>query len=463
MRRHAGRRGARSAASWRAPLALLVALPAVFALVARAGATAADAAAAARPRAALVYLSSSKPKHARLFAQSVRHLQRHFNGAPGRQYPVLVFHDGLDRRAERFHREAARGASPAVADLRVVRATKFVVPRNVDRGEMAKHIAQGPDVVMRSEGYRTMIRWWSGPVFHEPALADFDYMWRFDTDSFLITPPPYDLFRDMAERRLVYGYRAVCPENKRVARGLSEVVDRWAHRELGFAVGARPRTLADAQDVATRAPGPEGGIVDRWRLDGGAVYYTNFELLDLRFFRAREYTSLFEACDAEAGFHHRRWGDALVRTHGVDLLVPANATAHYIDVDYLHAEYTDRPFYLGAGVPGCWTNRRWLDLANGWPLARGHLRGAAPPPYRHAFESLVFQDELKSRGAAHGKALIAQGQLHVCNETGCALEAGASCDPCTLFAPYEHGFRLDASLGDPLPSLPADSPGRDEL
>ena len=330
-----------------------------------------------RPRAALVYLISAKPRHCRLLAQSLRHLQANFNGLPTRQYPVVVFHDGLDGATETFVRDAARTAG--VADLRLERAEHFIVPRNVDRGRMLRHIKEGPPVLMRSEGYRTMIRWWSGPVLRESALAAFEYAWRFDTDSFLLRPLAYDPLRDMARRGAKYGYRAVCPEAPQVGKGLSEVVDRWATRELGFAPDARPRTLADPQTISSTAPNGSGRVVDRWRLAGGGVYYTNFEILELGFFRARAYSSLFEACDAEAGFHHRRWGDALVRTHGVDLLVPPNETVHYLDIDYVHSESEGAPFYLGAGLPGCWGQRRWLDLAKGWPQHRGHQVGAEGP------------------------------------------------------------------------------------
>ena len=238
-----------------------------------------------RPRAALVYLISAKPRHCRLLAQSLRHLQANFNGLPTRQYPVVVFHDGLDGATETFVRDAARTAG--VADLRLERAEHFIVPRNVDRGRMLRHIKEGPPVLMRSEGYRTMIRWWSGPVLRESALAAFEYAWRFDTDSFLLRPLAYDPLRDMARRGAKYGYRAVCPEAPQVGKGLSEVVDRWATRELGFAPDARPRTLADPQTISSTAPNGSGRVVDRWRLAGGGVYYTNFEILELGFFRAR--------------------------------------------------------------------------------------------------------------------------------------------------------------------------------
>ena len=68
-----------------------------------------------------------------------------------------------------------------------------------------------------------------------------------------------------------------------------------------------------------------------------------------------------------------------MRTHGVDLLVPPNETVHYLDIDYVHSESEGAPFYLGAGLPGCWGLRRWLDLAKGWPQHRGHQVGAEGP------------------------------------------------------------------------------------
>lgn len=54
-------------------------------------------------------------------------------------------------------------------------------------------------------------------------------------------------------------------------------------------------------------------------------------------------------------------------------------------------------------------------------------------------------------GAAHGKIVISDGALHACNTTGCALEAMATCDPCSLFAPIPTGFEVDAGIDEPLP------------
>ncbi len=49
-----------------------------------------------------------------------------------------------------------------------------------------------------------MSRFFAGALHDLPALADFDFVWRMDTDSFLLAPLDVDLFQSAANHGCAY-------------------------------------------------------------------------------------------------------------------------------------------------------------------------------------------------------------------------------------------------------------------
>jgi len=65
-------------------------------------------------------------------------------------------------------------------------------------------------------------------------------------------------------------------------------------------------------------------------------YWNNAEIMDLSFFRSQEYQQFFTFLDHSGGFFEYRWGDALVRTMGVNLLLEESQIHHFQDLAYAH-------------------------------------------------------------------------------------------------------------------------------
>lgn len=154
-----------------------------------------------------------------------------------------------------------------------------------------------------SLGYLNMCRFFANEVFHHPALEPFDYYCRLDTDSFILVPVAYDIFKRAADVRAFYGF-------------------------VNDALCAPPEYCGGFSDALRRfgvTPSREGGL-----------YYTNFEVCYLPWFRTDPWRTFFAFIDTEDGIYAHRWGDHLIRYAGVKALMPTDRVLHYTDIAYSH-------------------------------------------------------------------------------------------------------------------------------
>lgn len=59
-------------------------------------------------------------------------------------------------------------------------------------------------------------------------------------------------------------------------------------------------------------------------------------MMYLKFFRSQRYRALFDYLDKTGGFFEYRWGDALVRTFAVNLLLEEREVHLFEDIPYSH-------------------------------------------------------------------------------------------------------------------------------
>jgi alpha 1,2-mannosyltransferase len=136
-----------------------------------------------------------------------------------------------------------------------------------------------------SIGYRHMCRFFSGEMYLKKILLDYEYYLRLDTDSFILSKLQFDIFNFIKKKSGVYGYiePAVQYDNPKVIKGLWKLFNY-------------PLNI------------PEG-----------KMYYTNFEIGKLSFFRGEKYMSFYKKIDNSGGIYINRWGDAPIKYIGVNL------------------------------------------------------------------------------------------------------------------------------------------------
>lgn len=138
-----------------------------------------------------------------------------------------------------------------------------------------------------SIGYRHMCRFFSGQMYELDILKKYDYYLRLDTDSYISTIIPYDLFEVAKQNEIYYGYTKIENDNEKVIVDLWKTVNEFKSNDL-----------------------PEG-----------LMFYTNFELGKVSWFLTSEYMKMYNYLDKTGGFYTKRWGDAPVKFLGINLLM----------------------------------------------------------------------------------------------------------------------------------------------
>ena len=68
-------------------------------------------------------------------------------------------------------------------------------------------------------GYHNMCRFYGGFAYSHPALKDFDYFWRLDSNVKYLCVPPFDPAQYMIENELDYGRSSFLGSNMKLKRG----------------------------------------------------------------------------------------------------------------------------------------------------------------------------------------------------------------------------------------------------
>lgn len=169
------------------------------------------------------------------------------------------------------------------------------------------------DVPRKGLGYRHMCHFFANDIFLRPELTSYEYIMREDVDSFILSSTAENIFDMMRARGAVYGYRGELKDRPHVC------VDLWRTADAYF---------------------KDNGIVTCAKMYSEikelGLYYTNFEICKLSFFKGVPWQRFFEAIDKAGGIWKYRWGDAPIRYIGVKALLPAQQIWQVTPLHYEH-------------------------------------------------------------------------------------------------------------------------------
>lgn len=165
-----------------------------------------------------------------------------------------------------------------------------------------------------SMGYRNMCRFFSGELYNQSIINDYEYYLRLDTDSYILSPLNYDIFQFAKERDLIYGYcePAVQIDNPNVVVGLKSFTKDFISKN-------NPSTFVNIDNIIE-----------------GKMFYTNFELGKIDWFKNSNYWSFYDSIDKSGGIYINRWGDAPVKYLGVTLFCEPNKIIPVKGFTYQH-------------------------------------------------------------------------------------------------------------------------------
>ncbi|KAJ2218895.1 hypothetical protein EV180_005560, partial [Coemansia sp. RSA 518] len=220
---------------------------------------------------------------------TIRQIEDRFNAR--HNYPYIFVNDV--EFTEEFKR-GVRDLTQAHVHFGILDEESWKVPEwiNRERYEHVKSTAQYPHG--EKDSYRKMCCFQSGYLHRHPLLADLDFYWRIEPDVEYYCDMNYDPFVFMQQNGLKYGWNIAMPEF------MATIPTLW-NTTVQF-VTEHPKLLASDS-------------LWPWLLDehgnyNGCHFWSNFEIVDLSFYRSAAYQTFFDYLDRAGGFFYERWGDA---------------------------------------------------------------------------------------------------------------------------------------------------------
>ena len=164
-------------------------------------------------------------------------------------------------------------------------------------------------------GYRYMCRFFSGSIFNLEILRQYRYYLRLDSDSLLSQKIEHNLFREMDESNTYYGHRenAVNIDPHWCSEGIRELTKTF---------------VLSRSDIPTYTP------IDS--IQRGYIYYNNFEICLIDWFRSSPYQDFFKYIDMSGKIMTKRFGDALIRYFGVNYFMEPKRIKQFDIAGYKH-------------------------------------------------------------------------------------------------------------------------------
>lgn len=169
-------------------------------------------------------------------------------------------------------------------------------------------------------GYRSMCQFFSGEIFKNKILEDYDWVWRLDSDSFILNHISYDPFQYMKDNNKVYAYISEYVQDQPyVVDGLFETTKKFIDKQ-----NLKPNSIL------------KNSIQNGWNCE---MFYTNFEIMDMKFFKTSGYMDYYEFLNSTNNIFYKRWGDAPIRWLGVNMFAKENEIFCINDIAYQHQHW----------------------------------------------------------------------------------------------------------------------------
>jgi hypothetical protein len=153
-------------------------------------------------------------------------------------------------------------------------------------------------------GYRHMCRFWSGDFLNNNILKKYKYVWRMDSDAYILKKINYDIFLNMKEKNLSYTYSNICDDESEVCNGLYEFSKKFfTEKNINF----------------------------KWDLY--KMFTTHVEIIDTEIFKNSIYFDYYNKIDQTNFFYLKRWGDAPIRYIAITNL---NFKTEILNIEYYH-------------------------------------------------------------------------------------------------------------------------------
>ncbi|KAL6927797.1 hypothetical protein ACO0SA_004420 [Hanseniaspora valbyensis] len=202
-------------------------------------------------------------------------------------------------------------------------------PDFIDLEEAAKTRVAMKDIIYGdSESYRHMCRFNSKWFYQHPVMAEFDYYWRIEPDTAIYCDMNHDVFEYMNNNKLVYGFSISLHEYE------STIPNLWPATK-NF-IQQRPHFLNN-NNLIKFISDNDGDLFNQCH------FWSNFEIVNLNFYRSLQYQLYVEYLDKTGIFFYERAGDAPIHSIAASLFLPQESIKYFDSIAYMHPPYTHCP------------------------------------------------------------------------------------------------------------------------
>lgn len=165
-----------------------------------------------------------------------------------------------------------------------------------------------------SEGYRKMMHWFAIDIWQyfadyaKTTGCEYEYVMRFDEDSFLHSPIKYDVFDFMKRNDYYYGFR-LCSYEMQVTQRIWKL---WRQHK------GSPEPIRDVD------------------LEMCGVY-NNFFVAKISFFQSSAVQKFLRFVDRQGLIYRRRLGDLMIHSMTIYAFAPSEKIHRFLDFSYEHA------------------------------------------------------------------------------------------------------------------------------
>lgn len=196
-------------------------------------------------------------------------------------------------------------------------------------------------------GYRHMIRFFTSGIWPVIAREGYEYVMRFDEDSYLWSPIKYNIFAHMASHGLEYGYRLASLERDGQAQKFHDFLAAYANMR-----SVTPTWLLHSCRHASLANFTLRNCGDVYNL------YNNWFVSKVSFWLRPEVQDFLAHINRTHVIYTERWGDMLWQSAAVQLFLDRAKVHMFTDFAYEHATISRVPF---PGNP-TWKSNRLTGL-----------------------------------------------------------------------------------------------------
>jgi hypothetical protein len=165
-----------------------------------------------------------------------------------------------------------------------------------------------------------MCQFFAGEIFNHKLLQKYDWIWRLDSDSYILNPIDYDPFEYMKQNNKVYGYISEYMQDQPyVVEGLFETTKQFVEQN-----NIKPNSIL------------QQSLTNGWNCE---MFYTNFEIINTKFIKNAGYMNYYEFLNLTNNIFYKRWGDAPIRWLGINMFAQENEIYCIKDISYQHQHW----------------------------------------------------------------------------------------------------------------------------